>query len=190
MDVEKEFILDQSDLNFTKLYNKYYKEIYYTVNKILKKVTIVEEVTNDVFLKIKDKIKLYNPEYNFKTWVYTIAINEAKTVYNKEKIHILCDFSNLESNVDELVGQDFEIKKAFYKNSDNVDEYDHNIDNRYKKVLEIIETLTPKHKEIMFDREVKGLTYEQLAIKYAININTLRSRIKDGRIKILKALKT
>ena len=189
VNIEKDFILEQSDLNFNRLYNKYYKEIYYAINKILKKVTIVEEVTNDVFLKIKSRIKSYNPEYSFKTWIYTIAINEAKTIYNKEKKQIICDFSNLESNGEELVGQDIEIKKAYYKNSDNVDDYDHTIDTKYKKVLEIIETLTPKHREIMYDREVNGLTYEQLATKYDININTLRSRIKDGRVKILKALK-
>lgn len=189
MDVEKDFILDQSDLNFSKLYNKYYKDVYYKINKILKRVTLVEEVTNDVFLKIRDKISSYKPEYNFKTWLYTIAINEAKTVYNKEKLTVISDFSNLESTSEELQGYDAEVKNAFNKNSKNKEEYDHTIDDKYKHILEIIDTLTPKHREIMFDREVNGLSYEQLAIKYNININTLRSRIKDGRIKIIKALK-
>ena len=57
------------------------------------------EITNTTFMKAFLKIKQYNPEYEFSTWLFTIAKN---TLYgsNKSKAFLFVDISEIETMSD------------------------------------------------------------------------------------------
>lgn len=171
--------------DFSIIYQKYYNEILYVVTKIVIKTEIAEEVVNDVFLKIRENIDKYDEKYSFKTWLYTIAINEAKTIFNKEKKKktTSCDFSSVEIGGEDILA---EARKAYFDHVTSNQEYDGEIDLKYQKIVDIIYNLNEKHKNILIDREINRMTMEDLAKKYKININTVKSRLKDGRNKVAK----
>jgi DNA-directed RNA polymerase specialized sigma24 family protein len=56
----------------------------------------------------------------------------------------------------------------------------------YEKVLNEINSLSRFYKEIMIDREINGLKYKQIAEKYSININSVKTRIKRARMQIIE----
>lgn len=177
----------KKDEDFVKIYNLYYKEIFYVINKIVKNVELSEEITNDVFLKIKDLIEKYDEKYAFKTWLYTIAINEAKTFFNKEKKKktTSCDFTSVEIGGEDLPFLEIEARKAYYEYVTE-DQYDEEIDIKYKKLVDLIHDLNEKYKGIMIDREINRMSMSELSKKYKINENTVKSRLKDGRNKVAK----
>lgn len=182
------FIQTRSEADFAALYNKYYNEILFVVNKIVLKREIAEEIVNDVFLKVKNNIDRYDKQFSFKTWIYTIAINEAKTNFNKEKKlkTSATDFGTVETGGENVGAGEMEARGAYFDYITDTEEYDGSIDENYVILVDIIHNLGEKHREIMIDREINRLSYEDLAKKYNLNINTVRSRIKDGRAKILK----
>jgi uncharacterized protein YjcR len=55
----------------------------------------------------------------------------------------------------------------------------------YEKVLKEINGLSKFYKEIMIDRELNGMKYKQIAEKYNININSVKTRIKRARMQII-----
>jgi RNA polymerase sigma-70 factor, ECF subfamily len=186
--VEQRYIETRSEADFAALYNKYHNEIFYVVNKIVLKAEVSEEIVNDVFLKIRSCIDRYDSKYAFKTWLYTIAINEAKTSFNKEKKKKTTptDFSSVETGGENISTSEMEARSAYFEYVSNDTEYDEEVDKKYVLLLDIINQLGEKYKDIMIDREVNKMSYEDLAKKYELNINTLRSRLKDGRNKVAK----
>ena len=46
-----------------------------------------EDALQDLFLKIIEKNKLYNPQYSFHSWVYKVATNICKNQYRQNEIH-------------------------------------------------------------------------------------------------------
>ena len=58
-----------------------------------------------------------------------------------------------------------------------------------KVILEEIQNLNPKYKEIIWDREVNEMSYLDLAKKHDLNLNTLKVYIHKGRKILQKRLK-
>ena len=61
----------------------------YVFNYLLKKTSneyISEEITIQSFSKAFEKIHLFNPKYNFKTWIISIAKNSYSDYLRKKKL--------------------------------------------------------------------------------------------------------
>jgi hypothetical protein len=67
----------------------------------------------------------------------------------------------------------------------NLDESEDMHQAVYEKVLKEINGLSKFYKEIMIDRELNGMKYKQIAEKYNININSVKTRIKRARMQII-----
>ena len=55
----------------------------------------------------------------------------------------------------------------------------------YQKVLSELYELPRTYKDIMIDREINGMKYKDIAEKYGININSVKTRIKRARMQII-----
>ena len=71
---------------FGELYRRYKDRMYYYFYRMLGNC---EETANDflqdIFLKIIDKPELFNPDYLFKKWIYSVAHNMCKNEYRKRE---------------------------------------------------------------------------------------------------------
>ena len=75
---------------YERIYDDYYKLVYYIVIKIVKDTEDCIEITNDVFLKAFNNISKFdinNNQSSIKSWIVRIAKNEAINFYNKQKKH-------------------------------------------------------------------------------------------------------
>jgi RNA polymerase sigma-70 factor (ECF subfamily) len=177
------YIEHRDNRSFTKLYNEYRPGLLYFIKKRIKDDMLAEEVLSNAFEKVYLKIDTYNNMYSFKTWIYKIASNESGNVLKRESKYVACDFnSNLDSN--ETYTSD--VYEAFDK-VNNQQEYDHDIDINESLAKDLMNELDAKHKDIMIDREVNKMSYKDIAEKYDMNENTVKTRIFFGRKKIQKA---
>ena len=73
---------------YERIYNDYYKLVYYIIIKIVKDTEDCIEIVNDVFLKAFnniEKFNIYDNKSSIKSWIVRIAKNEAINFYNKQK---------------------------------------------------------------------------------------------------------
>lgn len=68
--------------------DKIFSYFYYNLNKDNE---LAEDLTSETFLKWFEKFDTYNNDFQFSTWIFTIARNTLKDYYRKQKIDISLD---------------------------------------------------------------------------------------------------
>jgi RNA polymerase sigma-70 factor (ECF subfamily) len=157
---------------------RYYDRIFARVSQLLKNKQDAEEVTQDAFIRAHRGLENFRGDASFSTWLYQIATNLAHNRYwywfrrkRDQSIsldHPLSDDGSLtlenvmpcagESPAEAAVTQEF------------VD-----------RVSECMRVLNEKHKEVLILRNVKNLSYDEIAQQLEISVGTVKSRIARAR---------
>jgi len=157
---------------------RYYDRIFARVSQLLKNKQDAEEVTQDAFIRAHRGLENFRGDASFSTWLYQIATNLAHNRYwywfrrkRDQSIsldHPLTDDGSLtlenvmpcagESPAEAAVTQEF------------VD-----------RVSECMRDLNEKHKEVLILRNVKNLSYDEIAQQLEISVGTVKSRIARAR---------
>ena len=56
---------------------RYQKPVYNAAFGVLHRAEDAKDITQDVFLKVVDRLNEYDPKYKFFSWIYRIALNES-----------------------------------------------------------------------------------------------------------------
>jgi RNA polymerase sigma-70 factor (ECF subfamily) len=77
-------LLKNGDLQaFDEIYDQTNRIVYYVIYQIVKEQSLAEDVMQDVYMRLVDKIDLYNPQTTPKAWIVQMARNLAINEYNK-----------------------------------------------------------------------------------------------------------
>ena len=143
--------------------------VYNVAYRIVYNAQDAEEVTQEVFLNVHHKLKKFRLESSLKTWVYRIAVNCAIN-YSKKRTRE-------------------RERKSEYRGNLNPWQLltDQAADNhRHKEIIEIfLKILNSDQRICVVLRSIEGLSYQQIAETLKISINTVRSRLKRAREKLL-----
>ena len=159
--------------SFEAIYKSTAGFVYNVAHRIVYNAQDAEEVTQELFLNVYHKLKDFRLESSLKTWIYRITVNCA------------INYSKKRSRERE--------KKTEYRNNLNpwqlLDEPE--LDNqRHKEIIEIfLKILNPDQRICVVLRSIEGLSYQEIAETLKISINTVRSRLKRAREKLLAARK-
>lgn len=90
--------------SFEVLIDKYQDRIFRLILGIIKNHATSQEITQDVFIKSWKHLNKYDFEYNFKSWVYKIAVNESLNTLKKTRIFEEYDenIHVIESDIDDI----------------------------------------------------------------------------------------
>jgi RNA polymerase sigma-70 factor (ECF subfamily) len=173
-DISSELIMkaSQGDMRaFEDIYKATSGFVYNVVLRITNNRDDADEVTQDVFVKVHKNLKDFGFRSSFKTWVYRIAAN---TAINHCKHRALY--------ADRTVEYDPAIHDAGRPSETNV-----NVEKEQAAhiVEALLATLDPDQRACIVLREMQGLDYRAIAETLNININTVRSRLKRAREKLL-----
>ncbi|MDP8266360.1 MAG: sigma-70 family RNA polymerase sigma factor [Candidatus Aceula meridiana] len=130
-----------------------------------------EEITQDVFLKVHKSLKNFERRSSLKTWIYRITINT--TINYQKRKHLKTPVSLDEVGIEKFA-------------SPLPSSPDEEIQDRVNKLLSV---LNDDQKICMILRNIEGLSYEEIAQSLKININTVRTRLKRAREKLLSLRK-
>ncbi|NBO21764.1 sigma-70 family RNA polymerase sigma factor [bacterium] len=169
-----QFHSSRTERDFTTVYNRMKPGISKYLYQMITDYDSREEVIATTFAKVWSKIDQYDPYWNFSTWVYRIARNEALLFFRGQK-------KRKESSYDEMVerGVSFDKCMGVY----NIDcELDNEVSvNLYDLVLNEIQTLPKNYKTVLTLREIEKKKYEEIADELGWKINTVRTRIRKAR---------
>ena len=148
------------------------KTIYATLFYLNKSENDLNDIAQDVLIKISKKISQLKKPDNFKTWLNQIIINSYYDYLRKNKRH--------------------KFEFHIFKSDDNVD--DELIDNKSidpaeailyseldKVIKKSIEKLPHHYKIPITLREIQGLSYFDISKITKTSINTVKSRISRAR---------
>jgi RNA polymerase sigma factor (sigma-70 family) len=152
------------------LYDNYSASLYGVVFRIIKSEDVAEEILQDVFLKIWDKIESYDAtKGKLFTWMLNIARNQAIDKTRSKEI----SKDNKTKGIDNLVSR-IDSQESIEQKVDEID------------VKDLLKSLPEEQHFIVEYLYFKGYSQSELAEEYNIPLGTVKTRLRMA----LKQLRT
>lgn len=128
-----------------------------------------EDLEQEVYVRAWKNQDKYEEKGHFKTWINTIAKNISKDYLKSAQVRY-----EQGSTSDEEVMNSIKDTKA-------TPELTLLSKIRQKRIIQAIESLKPKFKEVIILSEIDGYTYEDIAAKLGVPLGTVKSRIYNAK---------
>lgn len=130
------------------------------------------DVAQESFLKAFHSLRYFKGNSSFYTWLYTIALNNARNYMRKRKRERSYSLDNDEKG--NPLEKDADLADANLE-SDPIRKAQ--INDLRGKLARAISQLSPAHQEVVNLCDIQGLSYPQIAKLINISEGTLRSRL-------------
>ncbi len=156
----------------SKLINHFWVDVFSFVMKKVQDENVADEITVSVFSKVLAKLDLYDPNFQFKTWILTISQNTVIDYWRKKN----------RENEDSTDNFD-DFKNQFARSPEEllISEEDH------KQILNIIESLDFNYQEIIRLRFFEEKSIKEIAEELGLTIANTKVRIMRAK-KVLSEL--
>jgi RNA polymerase sigma-70 factor (ECF subfamily) len=151
---------------------RYQDRIFSLVYGIVRDRHEVEDVAQEVFLKVFTRIQAFDERSKFYTWLYRVAANAAKDHVKKRSRRPAVALE--EDDVIPSTG-DGPVSHAAAAETRRL-------------VREAIAALPLRYREVLTLRELDGLSYNEIAGVLKISIGTVESRLHRARAKLQRRL--
>jgi RNA polymerase sigma-70 factor (ECF subfamily) len=193
-ELTENFLETRSEKDYTTLYRKVKPGLRSYIGKIVKDAEATEDILVNTLTKMWTKIDQYDPQYQITTWLYRIAFNECLGFINernkKTSLTRLQEYG-LEVNdggtvAIETIGS--LVEDMDFKTEMDLWEEDNELQARYESCLRAMEKLKPIYRDIVVDRLINKVKYEDLADKYKLPLQTIKNRIRRGKSLIAESI--
>jgi len=134
-----------------------------------------EDVLQEVFILAYQNLNDYDRKFKFSSWIYRIAHNQTVSMLRK-KTKIYQDISWDEHDLDQLVQSDFDIEQSFFQKMD------------YHSLLQNIDTLPLKYKEVLLLKFVERKDYQEISDILRKPMGTIGTLINRAKKKLLQEI--
>ena len=164
---------------FEEIISLYEKKVFSTIYYMVKNENEVEDIAQEVFVKIYRNLKNFKEESSLYTWIYRITINvcidelkkKKNVVYIDEKIETADGAMEIQledtAKGPEHLAEDEELKR---------------------KITNCIRKLPVDQRTMIILRDIKGFTYMEIAEMTKINLGTVKSKINRARAALKQIL--
>jgi len=135
-----------------------------------------EDIEQEVYIKIWKNSDKYQERGSLKSWVNTVAKNASKDFLKSSAFK-----QEQNSTSDELVLAQIKDKKKSPEDGIITTE-------RQRKIINAVDALKPKFREVIMLCEIYGYTYEEAAKRLNCPIGTIKSRIYNAKKELAEML--
>lgn len=164
---------------FNEIVLAYRKRILGTIARLIARPEDVEDVGQEVFLRLYFSLDQLRTAEVFEPWLYRLTVNAAYDYLRKQR-------RRLESRMADLSEQQVMMADALAGGK-----VDHE-EQHQKRIRESVEALLGAVSEadrvLLTMKEVEGLSLKELEKVYGVNENALKVRLFRARQRVLKAL--
>lgn len=173
-----EFFNHRNENNFKLLIDRLKPGLLLFVRKYIgNNRDLCNEVVCSTFINIWEKINQYDQSYNFSTWVYAIAKNEALGRIRMDKKNVSHEQMCLnQSKVLRMYSDVFYMDLECMGPSG-----EELIENLYNLTLTEINKLEEPYRTVIFEREVNKKQLQDIAEMLDWNLNTVKTRLRKAR---------
>ena len=158
----------------TKLINAFWVDVFSFVMTKVQDENVADEITVSVFSKVLAKLEMYDPNFQFKTWVLTIAQNTVIDYWRKKARENEDAFDNFEG-----------IKNQFARSPEEllISEEDQ------KQILAVIESLDSNYQDIIRLRFFEEKSIKEIAEELNLTVANTKVRIRRANKVLAELLK-
>jgi RNA polymerase sigma-70 factor (ECF subfamily) len=151
---------------FMRLIRKYERLVAHMVGRLVKNDEEREELCQDVFMRVYEKLGEFSFQSRLSTWIATIAYRYAINHLRKKKL----DFTEL---------SDFQLEGAFIETENPETVFSEQDTNDF--VLGLIEKLPPQYKTVLMLYHVEGMNYAEIGQITEMPEGTVKSYLFRAR---------
>lgn len=156
---------------FAELVSRYKKLVYSVVYNMINDKQEVNDISQEVFIRIYRSLDRYNPEYKFSTWVVKITTNFCLDILRKKKI----DYTPIE-----------EIQDISRENDTPEDKYIRN--ERSERIRKAISELPDKYRMPIVLFHQNGMSYEEICKILNEPMTIIKNRLYRARLMLREKL--
>ena len=156
---------------FTFLLDYYWNEVYGFMLKRTENETTAEDITIETFSKAFDKIATYNSDFQFNTWLISIAKNVHIDLIRKKKSSLFIEITD-------------EQDQTAYNIADTTPSAEDVLitEQNLSQLLQFIKELKPHYQEVIQLRYFQEMSYQEIS-------NKIDEPLSNVKIKLLRAKK-
>jgi|TARA_B110000908_G_C10144829_1_gene398536 RNA polymerase sigma-70 factor (ECF subfamily) len=190
--LSENFITSKSEKDYNVLYQRVKPGLRNYIYNVVKDNDACEDILTNTLTKMWTKIDQYDPKYQITTWLYRIAFNEClgwiRQRNRKYSIDAMKEYGiEISEHYSHTSAHDLLIEIETKSEQDWIDE-DDAIMNSYESALKAIQELKPMYRDIIEDRLLNNMKYEDIADKYGVPLQTVKNRIRRGKILIQESM--
>ncbi|MFH1415613.1 MAG: RNA polymerase sigma factor [Elusimicrobiota bacterium] len=164
--IPEEVILDamkKKEYAIERIYEEFSGFVWNIALRTTGNVTLAEDASAEVFVRIFKNIRKFDFRSSFKTWLYRVAVNTTLNLIDREK-------RRKTLRLNETYDTEFHGDQETEKDLDN------------KSIVEeLLSGLEEKDRMMIILREVENLSYEEIAESLEMNIGTVKTNIYRAR---------
>ena len=154
---------------FNQIVLSHYQGVVNVVYRMSGRMSLAEDIAQETFIKVWQKLHTYKPTGSFRSWVYRIATNAALDAIRKERDTTEIDDLPLAS------------KEPGVEQSMVTQE-------QAEMVREAVLSLPAASRSVLILREYEGLSYQEISDTLDIPLGTVMSRLNYARSALKKTL--
>ena len=159
-------------------------EIYGLLFRMTENSEEARDLTQETFLRAFQSIGSFRGEADLRTWIYRIAINQARNRWRwwrrrSRETTVSLDATN---------GQSGQTIGATLAESAKNPEQNTLAHERELALRAALQKVGRAYRETLILRDIEGFTYEEIATTLDINVGTVKSRLARGRLELRQKL--
>lgn len=181
-----DFVEKRDNTTFSNLIERLKPGLSTFVYRYTQDYDLINEILSQTFISMWEKVDQYNKKYNFSTWAYAIAKNEALgqlRVQNKTLSHekLTENHSKLLKNCSPTDNPEYEVIGPVGEEL---------INQLYDVSVKAIHGLAEPYKTVMIEREVNKKQLQTIAEELGWNTSTVKTRLRKARKDIADSIKS
>ena len=159
---------------FRYLVERYQEKVRNIIYSIFNEPDLVDDISQEVFIKVFQALPNFRFESSFYTWLYRIAVNKCRDELRKRKVKRFFTFQNFEKTtnvkVENLVTTTFD------------DEHTRDL------IEDSLNKLPEKFRMPIILKDIDGMSYDEIAEVLDCEVGTVKSRLSRGRTMLKEIL--
>ena len=158
---------------FQKLVKQYQEKVRGLVYSILNDPELIDDLTQEIFIKVYTSISRFEHRSSLSTWIYRIAVNHCRDEIRRKRIRRWFSLEKME--LDPIaVGERTDGKMLQNEKIDMV---------RWG-----LSQISEKHRSIIVLKDFENLSYEEIARILDLELGTVKSRLNRARTALKEVL--
>ncbi len=159
---------------FRYLVERYQEKVRNIVFSIFNDVDLVDDISQEVFIKIFNALPNFRFESSFYTWTYRITVNKCRDELRKKKVKRFFSFASFEKTTN------LKIENMATTTFDD--------ENMMGVIEETLKKLPEKFRVPIILKDIDGLSYDEIAEVLDCQVGTVKSRLSRGRTMLKELL--
>ena len=170
---------------FEQLVSEQSGDVYALLYRLTADGEEARDLTQETFLRAFQNIGHFRGDANLKTWIYRIAINQARNRWRWWRRRR----RDVTVSLDGTDNQQEQPLAATLRNVNAIDPERATLAReREDQLREALSDLRGSYREAVVLRDVEGFSYEEISGMLQISIGTVKSRISRGRLELRRKL--